>query len=434
MKRTGLMAVGILLIVLGPLVVLMGVAYTLMLPEQYEASTRMSVDENRSGVDGCFVLDPPYTIHDPGYVEAQLAYLKSKVILNEVASRFDLAGEWGNEGETLSRDETYRILADSICVFQEVETSLFVIYVRRPDPEEAAKIANEIAAVYGKYSLAPKIWETRKGIGQISDALKRQRTRVDKAEHHVEQLWKELDLFLYDAKGASDARNIRVQEFENRRLAAQLEMTEKEAQLKILADSDDKELIERASHITFDPMVMDAIRQIQNIEIQLVSLADDFGPNHPEIQRCRLQKETLEKVLERRLVALKNGLATEYMLAKQMFDVTDKELVDRRQQVLKSSNEKFKPFQRAQTDLESERFIYDQLNAKLRERIIMLEVPRNTVEIIDAAEPNMRPVSPNLFMNVLLLIGVAVVPMFVGIVLIVVAAKQPSPPRFDGTT
>ncbi len=82
-------------------------------------------------------------------------------------------------------------------------------------------------------------------------------------------------------------------------------------------------------------------------------------------------------------------------------------------------------------DLESEQFILNQLKAKLRQKIIALEVPRNPVEIIDVAEPNMRPVSPNLFMNVLLSLGLATGPMLVGIVLIVVGAKQPSPPRCE---
>ena len=57
-------------------------------------------------------------------------------------------------------------------------------------------------------------------------------------------------------------------------------------------------------------------------------------------------------------------------------------------------------------DLETERFIYNQLMSKHRQEIITLQVPRNPVDIIDVAEPNLQPVSPNLFLNVLLSIFV----------------------------
>ena len=44
--------------------------------------------------------------------------------------------------------------------------------------------------------------------------------------------------------------------------------------------------------------------------------------------------------------------------------------------------------------------------SKHRQEIITLQIPQNPVDIIDVAEPNMQPVSPNLFLNVLLSIFV----------------------------
>ena len=64
------------------------------------------------------------------------------------------------------------------------------------------------------------------------------------------------------------------------RLFAQREMVEKEGLLRILKDLDDKDLLERASYITFDQFVMNTIQQIQDIEVNLSSVQADYGKNH----------------------------------------------------------------------------------------------------------------------------------------------------------
>ncbi len=50
------------------------------------------------------------------------------------------------------------------------------------------------------------------------------------------------------------------------------------------------------------------------------------------------------------------------------------------------------------------------------------------VTIVETAEPNIRPVSPNLFMNVLLSLGLAAISMVVGAILIIIGAKSGGEP------
>jgi succinoglycan biosynthesis transport protein ExoP len=168
----------------------------------------------------------------------------------------------------------------------------------------------------------------------------------------------------------------------------------------------DKDLMEQASYITFDQIVVNTVQQIQDIDVQLSSLDADFGANHPEVKRFTFQKKKLEDTLKERLRALRNGIQTDYNMAKSRFESLDKALAGVRSTSIESQGEKYRPFRIALAELETERFIYNQLMSKHRQEIITLEVPRNPVEIIDVAEPNRRPVSPNLFMNVLLSIFV----------------------------
>ncbi|MCK4564359.1 MAG: polysaccharide biosynthesis tyrosine autokinase, partial [Verrucomicrobia bacterium] len=388
------------------LVVITGTVYTLMLPNIFAASARILVSDDAPEIDPFSTQQSYYSTYNPYFLRTQFEILQSKPMLNEVINRLNLRKEWGKGGETLPLDVSHKILKNSISVFQQRDTSLIYISVKRDDPNEAAKIANELAEVYRDSRLDLAHRESRDAIDKIAEALKEQRGRVDAAEQVVEDLRKQFGIAEVGGEGSVDARNLRLQRLEDARLAAQQEMINKEGSLEILEELDEKGLIEQASYLTFDNLVMTTIQQLQDADVQLSSLQADFGENHPEVQRIKSQLKKLENTLSQRIQALRSGLKTEYLLAQKMFNALNKELEEERTTSIESQGAEFRPFRNAQADLESERFIHTQLNAKLRQEIITLKIPRNPVEIIDSAEPNNRPVSPNLFMNVLLSIFV----------------------------
>lgn len=388
------------------LVVLTGTVYTLLLPNIYAASSRISVSEDMPEINPFAVQQNYMTSYNPYFLKTQFEILTSKPILNEVINRLNLQVEWGQDGQTLSRDVALKILKNSVSVFQQRDTSLIVINVKRDNPDEAADIANEIAEVYRDSRLDLASRDARIAIDKIEESLSEQRQRVADAEENIQQIREDLNIAVVGGEGQFDVGEVRMQQLEGDRLFAQREMVEKEGLLKILENLDDKDLLEQASYITFDQSVMNTIQQIQDVEVQLSSVQEDYGDNHPEVKRLKSQIITLEGTLKKRLNGLRNGLETEYIIAKNNFESLDKVLASVRTDTIESQGAKFRPYRNALADLETERFIYNQLMSKHRQEIITLQVPRNPVDVIDIAEPNMRPVSPNLFLNVLLSIFV----------------------------
>ena len=387
------------------LVVLTGTVYTLLLPNIYASSSRISVSEDTPEINP-FTAYQSVQMYNPYFLRTQFEILTSKPILNEVIYRLDLQNEWGKDEKVLTRDIALKILRNSVNVFQQRDTSLIVINVKRDNPDEAADIANEIAQVYRDSRLDLAAKSAREAIDKMEESLTEQRQRVASAEENIQKIREDLNIAVVGGEGQFDVGEVRMQQLEGDRLFAQREMVEKEGLLRILEDLDDKDLLERASYITFDQFVMSTIQQIQDIEVNLSSVQADYGNNHPEVKRLRSQIVTLEETLKKRLTALRNGLDTEYIIAKNNFESLDKVLASVRTDTIESQGAKFRPYRNALADLETERFIYNQLMAKHRQEIITLQIPKNPVEIIDIAEPNMQPVSPNLFLNVLLSIFV----------------------------
>lgn len=388
------------------LVVLTGTVYTLLLPNIYAASSRILVSEDSPEINPFALSQNIGTPYNPYFLRTQFEILTSKPILNEVIYRLNLQNEWGKDDEVLPRDIALKILKNSLSVFQQLDTSLIVINCKRDNPKEAADIANEVAQVYRDSRLELASNNARAAIDKIEESLSDQRQRVAVAEENIQKIREDLNIAVVGGEGQFDVGELRMQQLEGDRLFAQREMVEKQGLLTILEDLDDKDLLERASYITFDQFVMNTIQQIQDIEVNLSSVQADYGKNHPEVKRLKSQIGTLEETLKKRLQALRNGLETDFIIAKNNFESLDQVLASVRTDTIESQGSKFRPYRNALADLETERFIYNQLMSKHRQEIITLQVPRNPVDIIDVAEPNLQPVSPNLFLNVLLSIFV----------------------------
>ncbi len=388
------------------LVVLTGTVYTLMLPNIYASSVRISVSEDVPEINPFAGQQSYYSTYNPYFLRTQFEILTSKPILYEVINRLNLQEEWGREGEKLPRETAHKILMNSVNVYQQRDTSLIVISVKRDNPDEAAAVANELAEVYRDSRLDLAMKSARGAIDKIDEALKEQIRRVEDAEERVQGIRETLGIATIGGEGSVDVEEMRMQQLEGDRLMAQEQMIEKKGLLDILEGLNDKDLVEQASYITFDQFVMSTIQQLQDIDVQLSSLDADYGANHPEVRRYKLQKEKLEESLKRHLQSLRNGLLTEYRIAKNKFESLDAALASVKTDTIEAQGAKYRPYRNAMADLETERFIYNQLKAKHRQEIITLEVPRNPVDIIDVAEANRRPVSPNLFMNVLMSIFV----------------------------
>jgi uncharacterized protein involved in exopolysaccharide biosynthesis len=327
----------------------------------------------------------------------------------------------GRDGEKLPGEIALKILKNSVQVFQMRDTSLIVIGVRRDNPDEAADIANELAGTYRDYRLDAGLKDACIIIDAFGKGVQEQFERVEAAEEKVNQLRVDLNV---SSNLSTNIDELTMQQLESDRFLVMKEMLEKERLLRGLKELEGKEVQEQASFVTFDQTIINTLRQLQDVAVQLNMSKADSSADQNEVKRYLVQKEALEERLRDQLQALQNGLEEERRIAKDKLERLDVVLAEIRSAILESRSEKYRPFRIAQAELETERFIYNQLKAKHEQEMITLEVPRNPVEIIDVAEPNRRPVSPDLFRNVLASVIVAVVFGLAGTVLLILGLKS----------
>lgn len=384
------------------LVVVTGTAFTLMLPKKYMADVRILVRDDNIDVD---VFERQIQQgYNPFFLRTQYEVIQSRQILYQVINNLNLQRVWGEvageEGTPLTREQAFETLSRSIKVEQYRDTSLIQIQVYREDPDEAARVANEIAVVYRDQRLLLKRRELKRAIDALEIELQKQQEKVDKAESELEGIRKELGVSML-AQGVR-ADKLRLSQLEADRIAARVEMIVRKAQLDQLGGLSGEELMNASSYIVMDQALQTIRAQLIDSEVSLKIMLENYGVNHPEVKRLQAGVDELRKKLSDALQGMKTGLRANYQVALQRYDALEKELEIAKQSDIESEREKFLPFDRAEREVMVQRQILDALRARIAQEGIAVEVPRTPVEIIDPAEPPSRPVSPNLFLNIFL--------------------------------
>lgn len=115
-----------------------------------ESTATISLEKDAQDVPGLGErnLGSPY---DPYWNQTEFERIQSKPVLYKVIENLKLNEEWAkkrNGGKKLQTDETFALLKKMLDVRPHRNTSLIDIRVKDEDSVEAARIANEIAAVY----------------------------------------------------------------------------------------------------------------------------------------------------------------------------------------------------------------------------------------------------------------------------------------------
>jgi serine/threonine protein kinase len=128
---------------------------TSILPESFTSTARVKLTPN--------VAEAPQTpgsrstsgTYDPYLIQTECEVMQSAEILGSVINALDLDQEWGRRygrGEPLKTPETMALLKSRIDLRPVRNTSLIAISVYGDRPEEAARIANEIAQDYKNHN------------------------------------------------------------------------------------------------------------------------------------------------------------------------------------------------------------------------------------------------------------------------------------------
>lgn len=391
------------------LTIVTGTAYTLMMPKKYTATTQLEVREDAMDVDPFYDRQASRLGYNPFFLMTQEKIMRSRPVLNEVIRRLNLQRVWGaelNEDKSpVPPDLALQILSRSLRVEQDRDTTLMNISVTSEDPQRAAEIANEIANVYRDRRLNAKRREIQRAIDAMANQVRKQQERVEEAEAELERIRQERGIALI-GRGNMGIRveATRLNMLENERSAARVEMLVRKARMDQLEELEGDKLMDAAAYIVQDPNLL-AIRQQlidSQVSLQLMLNTGVMGENHPDVLRLKGAVNELRRQLDSALDGLKAGVRADYEVAREKHKALEEELEKIKAMDIESEGENYLPFNRAERRVAINRDILTALRARITQTGIEVEVPRTTVEVIEEAEPPIRPSSPLVVLNIFL--------------------------------
>lgn len=381
------------------LVTILGIVYTVMLPNMFRSQALIKVNVERLDVDP-FGGQLPGNSYDPYFLRTQFTIIQSRPIAEKVIERLNLQEVWGQDDEALPLEGAINVLRKGLAVNQSRDTSLIAISVTSKDPEEAAQIANEVADVYKQVRLDVKHEEMQKGLADLERELQKQQDKVDLAEQALEKIRQDLGITMLGEGTTIDTASI--QQLQGNRSQARVDMLVKKARLDQLLPLSGEDLVSAAEFVVGNTYIQSLRSQVLDTDVSLKLMLQNYGSNHPEVKKLEAGRDELADKLTKALSGLKQGLSSDYEVSKANFAALEAELKGLEVVEKATQREQLLPFNKAKRSLETQQIILDALKSRVTQEGITLEISRTPVEVVEDAVPIRRPVSPNLFMNVIL--------------------------------
>jgi capsular polysaccharide biosynthesis protein len=161
-------------------VVIVATLVTFILPESFSSTTRIKIERDRADVLG--LAEPTGTVgYDPYFIQTEFEVLQSETILGKAVENLDLNNAWGKKfagGVRLTTTEAISLLKNRLDLRPVRNTSLIEIRVFSEKPDEAAKIANEVAAVYKQHRQGQRKERSEGGIRALEEDYAQNEERI----------------------------------------------------------------------------------------------------------------------------------------------------------------------------------------------------------------------------------------------------------------
>ena len=395
------------------LVVLTTTAVTFILPESWSSTVRIAVEKDVSDITP-LGFPQNSTQYDPFFIQTEFEKIRSRHVLYKVIEELGLNEKWGeryNNNVPLKTSETFDILSRKIDVRQTRNTSLIEIRVysdaKDKPAQEAAEIANRIAAVYKESRIALKREQSQKGIEALEKKLKDSNDAIKKQQEATDDLKKKVGASEIGAETgfSSTMEPETVRRLEASRIEVESNykgLAELLAQLKGLKARGANELRRAILTASYDPQLGKLLEDLWATESTLAKLKETLGPDHPEFKSMAAMQADLNDKVNERIEGILAGLEAKVAASKAQLDSLAQAVeAAKRQDAEKTAQ--YRPYFEAKRELDNLLKVRDAVLLRILQETVDLALPKQSiVEITDVAEPGRKPVSPNFPLNIAL--------------------------------
>ena len=366
----------------------------------YESTVTVDIDRQMpSAIIGQDSTRTPLNDADQ-FLATQVKLIQSDSVLRPVALQYhlldlerdasDITPERPSEAE-----EDAPILLKKLKVTRPPNTYLLLISYRSPDPRLAADVANGVARSYVEHTYNIRFRSSASLASFMEKQLEELKAKMERSSAALAQFERELNVINPEEK--TSILSARLLQLNTEYTNAQTDRVRKEAAWKSVQSGS----LEAAQVSTQGENLKTLSARLDDARQKFADVKTHYGANHPEYRKAAVQVDEIERQLRE---ARKN--------AAQRVEVEYRESVNREAMLQKAVGETKSEFDRLNArsfeyqslkrEADADKSLYEELVRKIKEAGINAGFQNSAIRIADPARAAIKPVFPNMKLNVML--------------------------------
>ena len=378
---------------------------TFLIPPTYMSLSRIAVEKDTSDIAPLMGVQTAQSSFDPYFISTEFEKIQSQIVLDAVVQSCELREEWkdDNGGEPLSELVARKRLEKVIDVSQYRNTSIIELRAYDGDEDLAREIAQALAEEYKSYRSNLQKRRVEAGINKLKERMEKTDEEISVMQATVDDL--RVKLGISDAAGEDSYSIVEpeiVRRYESELITAKGLYTQQATLLKGLKEQSSENLRESILTAYPDAQLDALVREYQTGQTTLANKSIDLGEGHPTIKSLRAALQSFDSQIQNRIQGILAGL--ELRVSSSLAQVNELQMaVDDAKSKEAKVQEEGREYFDAKRRLSNTTRMRDTILFRIMQEEVDLDLPKeSSVEIIDKADNPIRPVRPNIPLNIAL--------------------------------
>jgi capsular exopolysaccharide synthesis family protein len=320
-------------------------------------------------------------------------------VLRPVAQRFNLLEHERQVRESdparRARVEDAPVLLKKLKVSRPPNTYLLLINYRSPDPKLAAEVANSVAQSYLEHTYNIRIRSSASVSSFMEKQIEELRAKMERSSQALAQFERELNVISPEEKtNILSARLLQLNtEFTN----AQADRVRKEAAFNSARGG----TLEAAQVSSQGEALRKLSERLNDTQERFAESKAHYGANHPEYRKLAAQMAELQRQVDSTRANIGRRIEIEYRESLSREAMLERAVQETKAEFDRLNARSFE-YQALKREAEADKKLYEELSRKIKEAGINAGFQNSAIRIADQARPPVKPVFPNLRLNLAL--------------------------------
>ncbi|MGA2436318.1 MAG: polysaccharide biosynthesis tyrosine autokinase [Bryobacteraceae bacterium] len=358
----------------------------------YESTATIDVDRRMpAGVLGQEANEYPGSDADQ-FLATQVKLIQSDSVLRPVVERYNLkAGDVAGELPS-TRAQNAPVSLGQLKVTRPPNTYLLLISYRSPDADLASNVANAVASSYILHTYSIRFRSSASLAKFMEKQLDELKAKMEQSSAALAQFERELNVINPEEK--TSILSARLLQLNTDYTNAQTDRVRKEAAYTSIRNGE----LEAAQVSTQGESLKRLTDKLEDAGEKFADIKAQYGAKHPEYRKAADQVAQIQQQLVAIRASIVRRVEIEYREAQRREAMLQKTVADTKAEYDALNARSFE-YQSLKREADADKKLYEELTTKIKEAGINAGFQSSAIRMADSARPAIRPVFPNLPLN-----------------------------------